>query len=41
MGQSRCGLYRIFGEHKPARTIVPTNELHFGFKIEMDAIAYV
>ncbi|WP_368930805.1 RidA family protein [Bacillus pumilus] len=31
----------FFGEHKPARTIVPTNELHFGFKIEMDAIAYI
>lgn len=31
----------FFGEHKPARTIVPTNALHFGFKIEMDAIAYV
>ncbi|QHQ77010.1 RidA family protein [Bacillus pumilus] len=31
----------LFGEHKPARTIVPTNELHFGFKIEMDAIAYI
>ncbi|MEC3813909.1 RidA family protein [Bacillus altitudinis] len=31
----------FFDEHKPARTIVPTNELHFGFKIEMDAIAYI
>ncbi|MHA4765570.1 RidA family protein [Bacillus altitudinis] len=31
----------FFGEHKPARTVVPTNALHFGFKIEMDAIAYV
>jgi 2-iminobutanoate/2-iminopropanoate deaminase len=31
----------FFGEHKPARTVVPTNELHFGFKIEMDAIAYI
>ncbi|SDJ00960.1 RidA family protein [Alteribacillus bidgolensis] len=31
----------FFGEHIPARTIVPTNELHFGFKIEMDAIAYI
>lgn len=31
----------FFGEHKPARTIVPTNELHFGFKIEIDAIAYI
>ncbi|MFS3913552.1 RidA family protein [Bacillus australimaris] len=31
----------FFGEHKPARTVVPTNELHFGFKIEMDAISYI
>lgn len=31
----------FFGEHKPARTVVPTNELHFGFKIEVDAIAYI
>ncbi|MGG1397664.1 RidA family protein [Bacillus salipaludis] len=31
----------FFGEHKPARTVVPTNELHFGFLIEMDAIAYI
>lgn len=31
----------FFGEHKPARTVVPTNALHFGFKIEMDAIAYI
>lgn len=27
------------GEHKPARTVVPVKELHFGFKIELDAIA--
>lgn len=31
----------FFGEHKPARAIVPTNELHYGFKIEMEAIAYI
>ena len=31
----------FFGEHKPARTVVPTSELHFGFKIEIDAIAYI
>lgn len=35
-------VYReFFGEHKPARTVVPTNELHFGFKIEIEAIAYI
>lgn len=30
-----------FGEHKPARTIVPTRDLHYGFLVEMDAIAYI
>lgn len=30
-----------FGDHKPVRTVVPTNELHFGFKVEMDFIAAV
>lgn len=31
----------FFGEHKPARAIVPTRELHYGFLIEMDAVAVV
>lgn len=31
----------FFGEHKPARTIVPTKDLHFGFNIEIEAIAYI
>jgi len=31
----------FFGEHKPARVIVPTRELHFGLSVEIDAIAYV
>lgn len=30
---------RFFGEHRPARVVVPSRELHFGFKIEIDAIA--
>jgi 2-iminobutanoate/2-iminopropanoate deaminase len=29
------------GEHKPARAIVPVKDLHFGTKIEIQAIAYV
>jgi 2-iminobutanoate/2-iminopropanoate deaminase len=32
---------RILGEHKPARAIVPVKDLHFGTKIEIQAIAYV
>lgn len=31
----------FFGGHKPARSVVPTRELHFGFKIEIDIIAAV
>jgi 2-iminobutanoate/2-iminopropanoate deaminase len=32
---------RFFGEHRPARAVVPTRELHFGFQIEIEAIAAV
>ena len=32
---------RILGEHKPARAIVPVKDLHFGTKIEIQAIATV
>ena len=31
----------FFGEHKPARTVVPTRDLHHGFLVEIDAIAAV
>ena len=30
---------RVLGEHRPARAIVPTKELHHGFLVEMDAVA--
>lgn len=32
---------RILGDHKPARAIVPTKDLHHGFLVEIDAIAAV
>lgn len=32
---------QFFGSHKPARTVVPTKDLHFGFKIEIEAVAYI
>ncbi len=32
---------RFFGEHRPARAVVPTRELHFGFQVEIEAIAVV
>ena len=30
---------RFFGEHRPARTVVPAPNLHYGFQVEIDAIA--
>ncbi|HEV7889293.1 MAG TPA: Rid family detoxifying hydrolase [Pyrinomonadaceae bacterium] len=30
---------RVMGEHRPARAVIPTGELHYGFLIEIDAVA--
>lgn len=30
---------RLFGDHRPARAVVPTRELHFGFQVEIEAAA--
>ena len=30
---------RVLGAHRPARAVVPTGELHYGFKIEIEAVA--
>lgn len=32
---------KVMGEHKPARAVIPTKELHQGFLIEVDAVAAV
>lgn len=32
---------RALGEHRPARAVVPIKELHYGFKIEIEAIAAI
>ena len=32
---------RFFGERRPARAVVPTRDLHYGFQIEIEAIAVV
>jgi 2-iminobutanoate/2-iminopropanoate deaminase len=32
---------RVMGPHKPARAIVPVKELHYGYGIEIQAIAAV
>ncbi len=31
----------FFGQHRPARVMVPCNNLHFGFHVEIDVIAYI
>jgi 2-iminobutanoate/2-iminopropanoate deaminase len=30
---------KAFGEHRPARAIIPVKDLHYGFLIEIEAIA--
>lgn len=32
---------QFFGEHRPARAVVPVKDLHYGFQIEIEAIAAV
>ena len=31
----------FFGDHRPAGAVVPAQELHYGFQIEIEAIAAV
>lgn len=31
----------MFGEHRPARAVVPVSPLHYGYRVEMDAVAAV
>ena len=30
---------RIMGDHRPARAVIPVKDLHYGFQIEVEAIA--
>lgn len=30
---------RVLGDHRPARAVIPTRELHYGFLVEIDAVA--
>ena len=32
---------RVLGEHRPARAVVPARELHYGFLVEIEAVAAV
>jgi 2-iminobutanoate/2-iminopropanoate deaminase len=29
----------VMGEHRPARAVVPTRDLHFGYLVEIQAVA--
>ena len=31
----------VFGEHRPARVVVPVKELHFGYRLEVELMAKV
>jgi len=31
----------IFGDHRPARAVVPTRDLHYGFLVEIEAVAAI
>ena len=30
---------RMLGQHKPARAVIPCKELHYGYQIEIEAVA--
>lgn len=32
---------RVMGDHKPARAVVPVKDLHFGYQVEIQAVAAV
>lgn len=40
-GQVDKSYAEFFGDHKPARVVVPTRALHYGLGIEVDVIAYI
>jgi reactive intermediate/imine deaminase len=31
----------LFGSHRPARAVVPVGPLHYGFAVEVEAVAFV
>ncbi|MHA1961292.1 MAG: RidA family protein [Candidatus Thorarchaeota archaeon] len=40
-GQVNQVYAEFFGDHKPARSVVPVGELHYGALIEIDAVAFI
>ena len=40
-GEVNATYARVMGEHRPARAVVPVGVLHYGYQIEIQAIAAV
>lgn len=40
-GQVNTAYARVMGDHRPARAVVPVKDLHYGYLIEIQAIAAV
>lgn len=40
-GRVNATYAKVMGEHRPARAVVPVKDLHFGYQIEIQAIAAV
>jgi enamine deaminase RidA (YjgF/YER057c/UK114 family) len=40
-GEVNAVYQRVMGAHRPARAVVPVKELHYGYQIEIQAIAAV
>ena len=38
-GEVNVAYARVMGAHKPARAVVPVKDLHYGYQIEIQAIA--
>ena len=38
-GRFNAAYVKVMGNHKPARAVVPVNALHYGYHIEVQAIA--
>ncbi len=40
-GEVNTAYAKVFGDHRPARSVVPTGPLHHGALVEVDAVAAV
>lgn len=40
-GRVNATYARVMGDHRPARAVVPVKDLHYGYQIEVQAIAAV